>query len=75
MAIADVEIVLRALANYEDKEQNGDCFSKDVLRRGIWETVIDPDGYIEGWLHKECGKQVTSKEAYCPNCGARMGKK
>ena len=42
------------------------------VRHGKWETIIDADGQIEGWLHKKCGRQVTSKDEYCPNCGARM---
>lgn len=41
---------------------------------GMWETIIDPHGQIEGWIHKECGRQVTSKDEYCPKCGAKMDK-
>ena len=44
------------------------------VRHGKWETIIDAYGHIEGWLHKECGRQVTSKDEYCPNCGAKMDK-
>ena len=44
------------------------------VRHGKWETIIDAYGHIEGWLHKECGRQVTSKDEYCPHCGAKMDK-
>lgn len=44
------------------------------VRHGKWETIIDAYGHIEGWLHKECGRQVTSKDEYCPHCGAKMNK-
>ena len=42
------------------------------VNHGKWETIIDAYGHIEGWLHKECGRQVTSKDEYCPHCGAKM---
>ena len=44
------------------------------VRHGKWETIIDAYGHIEGWLHKGCGRQVTSKDEYCPHCGAKMDK-
>lgn len=42
------------------------------VRHGKWQTIIDLNGIVEGWLHEECGRQVTSKDAYCPECGAKM---
>ena len=62
-------------ANYKTAENCKHYVSAaDVqeVRHGKWETIIDADGQIEGWLHKKCGRQVTSKDEYCPNCGARM---
>lgn len=44
----------------------------EPVRRGKWQKIIDANGHIEGWLHEECGRQVTSKEKYCPKCGAKM---
>ena len=42
------------------------------VRHGKWKTIIDSNGVVEGWLHEECGRQVTSKDEYCPKCGAKM---
>lgn len=43
------------------------------VRHGRWEEVRDAYGKLEGWLC-ECGREVKSKDNYCPNCGARMDK-
>ena len=43
----------------------------DAVKHGKWEEIMDPYGRIEGWLC-ECGREVKSKDNYCPNCGARM---
>lgn len=42
------------------------------IKHGKWETIIDPYEKTEGWLHEECGRQVTSKDNFCPECGAKM---
>lgn len=44
----------------------------EEIKHGKWETIIDPYGKIKGWLHEECGRQVTSKDNFCPECGAKM---
>lgn len=41
------------------------------VRHGRWEEVRDAYGNLEGWLC-ECGREVKSKDNYCPNCGALM---
>lgn len=52
------------------------------VRHGWW-TAIDasywrwtPEGAIpvirNKYKHEECGKVVSRKEKYCPNCGAKM---
>lgn len=38
---------------------------------GKWTEIKDPYGKIEGWLC-ECGREVKSKDNYCPNCGKKM---
>lgn len=43
------------------------------VRHGRWKEVRDAYGKLEGWLC-ECGREVKSKDNYCPNCGARMDK-
>lgn len=43
------------------------------VRHGRWEEIRDPYGNLEGWLC-ECGREVKSKDNYCPNCGAPMDK-
>ena len=43
------------------------------VRHGRWEEVRDAYGNLEGWLC-ECGREVKSKDNYCPNCGALMDK-
>ena len=41
------------------------------VRHGRWEEVRDAYGNLEGWLC-ECGREVKSKDNYCPHCGALM---
>lgn len=41
------------------------------VRHGRWEEVRDAYGNLEGWLC-ECGREVKSKDNYCPNCGTLM---
>lgn len=41
------------------------------VKHGKWEEIRNANGELEGWLCK-CGREVKSKENYCPNCGARM---
>lgn len=41
------------------------------VRHGRWEEIRDAYGKLEGWLCK-CGREVKSKDNYCPNCGAKM---
>lgn len=43
------------------------------VRHGRWEEIRDPYGNLEGWLC-ECGREVKSKDNYCPSCGVRMDK-
>ncbi len=43
----------------------------EPVRHGKWEEIKNAYGELEGWLCK-CGREVKSKENYCPNCGARM---
>lgn len=40
--------------------------------RGKWETITDPYGNIEGWIHRECGRTTKEMSAYCPTCGTKM---
>ena len=47
------------------------CATIDLVKHGKWEEIMDPYGRIEGWLC-ECGREVKSKDNYCPNCGAMM---
>ena len=42
------------------------------VRHGKWEEIRDARGQLEGWIHAECGREVKSKESYCPHCGAKM---
>lgn len=42
------------------------------IRRGKWEEIRDAYGQLEGWMCKECGREMKAKENYCPNCGAKM---
>lgn len=42
------------------------------IRHGKWEEIRDARGQLEGWIHAECGREVKSKESYCPHCGAKM---
>lgn len=41
------------------------------VKHGRWEEIRNPYGELEGWICK-CGRQVVSKDNYCPNCGANM---
>lgn len=41
------------------------------VKHGRWEEIRNPYGELEGWICK-CGRQVVSKDNYCPNCGAKM---
>ncbi len=41
------------------------------VKHGEWEEIRNAYGEIEGWLCK-CGREVKSKENYCPACGAKM---
>lgn len=43
----------------------------ETVVHGKWEEIRDPYGKIEGWLCK-CGREVKSKDNYCPCCGAKM---
>lgn len=43
------------------------------VRHGKWEKIRNPYGNIEGWLCG-CGREVKSKDKYCPNCGVKMDK-
>ena len=43
------------------------------VRHGRWEEIRDSYGNLEGWLC-ECGREVKSKDNYCPSCGVRMDK-
>lgn len=36
-----------------------------------WETIYNAYGEIEGWIC-ECGREVKSKDNYCPSCGGKM---
>ena len=42
-----------------------------TVRRGRWEEIRDAYGKLEGWLCP-CGREVKSKDNFCPNCGADM---
>lgn len=57
------------LAEYLD-----DIPAADVqeVRHGKWEEIRDAYGQLEGWMCKECGREMKAKENYCPNCGAKM---
>lgn len=41
------------------------------VRYGKWEEIRDAYGQLEGWMCKECGREMKAKENYCPNCGAK----
>lgn len=60
----------------EMSEEEFDAFpAADVaqVRHGKWEKIRNPYGNIEGWLCG-CGREVKSKDKYCPNCGVKMDK-
>ena len=42
------------------------------VRQGKWEEIRDAYGQLEGWMCKECGREMKAKENYCPHCGAKM---
>lgn len=42
------------------------------VRHGKWDEIRDSDGYLETWIHRDCGRMSMAKENYCPNCGAKM---
>ena len=39
---------------------------------GMWEEIRNPYGTLEGWIHRDCGRETKIKDTYCPNCGAKM---
>lgn len=57
------------LAEYLD-----DIPAADVqeVRHGKWEEIRDAYGQLEGWMCKECGREMKAKVNYCPKCGAKM---
>ena len=57
------------LAEYLDEIPAEDV---QEVRHGKWEEIRDAYGQLEGWMCKECGREMKAKENYCPNCGARM---
>lgn len=42
------------------------------VRHGRWEKIRDSYGNLEGWIHRECGREVKCAENFCPSCGAKM---
>ena len=42
-----------------------------LVKRGRWEEIRNAYGEFEGWLC-ECGREVKSKDKFCPSCGALM---
>lgn len=45
----------------------------DSMRpHGKWEEIRNAYDELEGRIHKDCGREVKTKENYCPNCGAKM---
>lgn len=52
---------------------NAPTIDPDSLRpQGKWEEIRNAYSELEGWIHKDCGREVKTKENYCPNCGAKM---
>ena len=45
------------------------------VRHGMWEEIRNPYGTLEGWIHRDCGRETKIKDMYCPNCGAKMDAK
>lgn len=42
------------------------------VRHGKWEEIRDAYGQLEGWMCRECGREMKAKVNYCPNCGTKM---
>lgn len=68
----NAETVKRIIEVDGSKPNEATVCEMEEVKHGKWETIIDPYGKIEGWLHEECGRQVTSKDNFCPECGAKM---
>ena len=43
----------------------------EPVKHGHWAEIRNAYGELEGYLC-ECGREVKSKDNYCPNCGAKM---
>lgn len=60
--------------------EQGDVTIDDIInvetvypfRCGRWITMRDPYDTITGWIHEECGTEVTCAWNFCPICGAKM---
>ena len=50
------------------------CRNPEVapVKYGRWDEIRDANGELEGWIHKDCGREVKSAAKFCPNCGAKM---
>lgn len=68
----NAETVKHIIEVDSSNSNNATVCEMEEIKHGKWETIIDPYGKIEGWLHEECGRQVTSKDNFCPECGAKM---
>lgn len=52
--------------------KNAPAVDVDLVRHGMWEEIRNPYGTLEGWIHRDCGRETKIKDTYCPNCGAKM---
>lgn len=53
--------------------ENAPSINPNSMRpHGKWEEIRNAYSELEGWIHKDCGREVKTKENYCPNCGAKM---
>lgn len=67
MELTDTEFDI--VCDYIDRIPAADV---QEVRHGKWEEIRDAYGQLEGWMCKECGREMKAKENYCPNCGAKM---
>lgn len=66
--------IIRHLEDLKKEAEGHFTDDADVqeVRQGKWEEIRDAYGQLEGWMCKECGREMKAKENYCPNCGAKM---
>lgn len=67
MELTDTEFDI--VCDYIDRIPAADV---QEARHGKWEEIRDAYGQLEGWMCKECGREMKAKVNYCPKCGAKM---